>query len=263
MAKLRLERRGGRAADSAGSNTAQRARAASPLAPLWTPAPARYGVGVRHNVVVPMSDGVVLRADIHYPTDPETGEPARGPFPVLLSVTPYGKKAPPPAAQIGGGAKPHLIKRGYIEVMVDVRGTGASGGSFQMFGARQTQDGVELVAWASKLPNSTGRVGLFGISYLAINQLFTAGAVGPDSPLKAIFPVMAAHDFYRDAVTMGGVPHLRTVRAYGAIYRLLNVINPTLEFLARGGHPRPRAGGFAAVRQRGVRGDRGAAPRRH
>src|ERR1700754_1791064 len=162
--------------------TRPRKTSPSPLEPPWTPGPARYGVGVHQNVAVPMSDGVVLRADIHYPTDPQTGEPAPGPFPVLLSVTPYGKKAPPPAAQIGGGATPYLIKRGYIEVMVDVRGTGASGGSFQMFGARKNEDGVELVAWASKLPNSTGRVGLFGISYLAINQLFTAAAVGPDSP---------------------------------------------------------------------------------
>jgi putative CocE/NonD family hydrolase len=69
--------------------------------------------------------------------------------------------------------------------------------------------------------------------------------------LKAIFPVMAARDFYRDAAGMGGVPHLRTVRAYGALYRLLNVVNPTLELIARGGHQRPRSGGFAAVRQRG------------
>jgi predicted acyl esterase len=138
----------------------------SPLAPSWTPGPAVYGVGVRHNVAVPMSDGVVLRADIHYPTVPETGLPAAGPFPVLLSVTPYGKKAPPPAAQIGGGATPYLIRRGYIEVMVDVRGTGASGGCFEMFGTQQTQDGVDLVGWASTLPNANGRVGMFGISYL-------------------------------------------------------------------------------------------------
>ncbi|MGC2796063.1 MAG: CocE/NonD family hydrolase, partial [Mycobacterium sp.] len=190
-----------------------------------------------------MSDGVVLRADIHYPTEPETGQPAAGPFPVLLSLTPYGKKAPPSAAQIGGGATPYLIRRGYIEVMVDVRGSGVSGGSFEMFGERQTQDGIELVDWASKLPNANGRVGMFGLSYLAINQLFTAAAVGPNSPLKAIFPVMSARDFYRDAAAMGGVPHLRTVRAYAAVYRLLNVVNPALEVITRGKHPRPRAGG--------------------
>jgi putative CocE/NonD family hydrolase len=223
----------------------------SPYSPSWTPRATQFGRRIRHNVGVLMSDGVELRVDIHYPTDHDTGEPAEGPFPVLLSITPYGKKAPPPAAQIGGGATPYLIKRGYIEVMVDVRGCGVSGGSFEMFGERQTQDGVELVDWASKLPNANGRVGMFGVSYLAINQLFTAAAVGPGSPLKALFPVMAARDFYRDAATMGGAPHLRTVRAYGGVYRLLNVVNPVLEVLNRGKHPRPRAGGFAAVRKRG------------
>lgn len=231
--------------------TRTRKENASPLNPPWTAPPARYGVGIHRNVAVEMSDGVVLRANVHYPTDPETGKPAAGPFPVLLSITPYGKLAPPPAAQLGGGPSPHLIRRGYIEVMVDVRGTGASGGSFEMFGPDQTRDGVELVTWASTLPNANGRVGMFGISYLAINQLFTAAAVGPDSPLKAIFPVMAANDFYRDAAAMGGTPHLRTVSAYGSVYRLLNVINPTLEFVTPGRHPRPRAGGRAAVRQRG------------
>ncbi|ORA31234.1 peptidase S15 [Mycobacterium aquaticum] len=198
-----------------------------------------------------MRDGTVLRTDIHYPTIPETGEAAPGPFPVLLSITPYGKKAPPPAAQIGGGATRYLIRRGYIEVMADVRGTGVSGGSFEMLGAEQVTDGVDLVNWAAQLPNSNGRVGMFGISYLAINQLLTAAAVGPDSPLKAIFPVMAANDFYRDVVTMGGVPHMRTVQAYGAVYSLLNVVNSTLEFANRGPHERPRAGGLAGVRQRG------------
>lgn len=224
---------------------------ASPLHPEWAPPPARYGVGVRRNIAVEMSDGVVLRADVHYPTEPETGLPAAGPFPVLLSLTPYGKLAPPPAAQIGGGPTPRLIRRGYIEAMVDVRGTGASGGSFEMFGPDQARDGAELVTWASTLPNSNGRVGMFGISYLAINQLFTAAAVGPDSPLKAIFPVMAANDFYRDVAAMGGAPHLVAVRGYGAVYSMLNVINPALEFVTPGGHPRPRSGGLAAVRQRG------------
>ncbi|WP_083666218.1 CocE/NonD family hydrolase [Mycobacterium sp. NS-7484] len=231
--------------------TRVRKRTPSPLEPEWTPGPARYGVGIHHNVAVRTSDGTVLRVDIHYPTIPETGAPAPGPFPVLLSITPYGKKAPPPAAQIGGGATPYLIRRGYIEVMADVRGTGASGGSFEMLGAVQVQDGVDLVNWAARLPNSNGRVGMFGISYLAANQLLTAAAVGPDSPLKAIFPVMAANDFYRDVVTMGGVPHMRTVRAYGAVYSLLNVVNPVLEFAKRGSHERPRVGGLAAVRQRG------------
>lgn len=127
--------------------TRTRKTSPSPLLPAWDAPPAQYGVGVHHNVAVLMSDGISLRVDIHYPTDPATGEPASGPFPVLLSMTPYGKKAPPPAAQIGGGATPYLIRRGYIEVMADVRGTGVSSGSFEMLGPEQVQDGVDLVNW--------------------------------------------------------------------------------------------------------------------
>ena len=134
MATLRSRRK-------SGTRRARRT-SPSPFTPDWTPRPALFGWGVHHNVAVPMSDGIALRADINYPTVPETGRPAAGPFPVLLCLTPYGKKAPPPAAQIGGGATPYLIKRGYIEVMVDVRGSGVSGGSFEMFGERQTQDGI-------------------------------------------------------------------------------------------------------------------------
>ena len=167
------------------------------------PAPP-FRHGVRHNVGVTMSDGVVLRGDIHYPTVPGTGLPAAGPFPVLLS-DPLRQKGP-------ATGRPDRRWRHPVSDQARLhRGDGRrprerrSGGCFEMFGARQTQDGIELVDWASTLPNASGRVGMFGTSYLAINQLFTAAGVGPDSPLKAIFPVMAARDFYRDAAAMGGV----------------------------------------------------------
>src|SRR3984885_7389504 len=113
----------------------------SPYSPSWEPRAAQYGAGIQHNVAAPMSEGVDLRVDIHSPTEPDTGRPAAGPFPVLLAMTPYGKKAPPPAAQIGAGPTPYLIRRGYIEVTVDVRGCGVSEGSFEMFGPRPAQDG--------------------------------------------------------------------------------------------------------------------------
>jgi len=49
---------------------------------------------------------------------------------------------------------------------------------------------------------------------------------------------MAARDFYRDAAAMGG-RRTAHVRAYGGVYRLLNVVNPALEVINRGKHPRP------------------------
>src|ERR1700752_1865841 len=63
----------------------------------WQPEPAQYGNRQTAGVPIRMADGVVLRADIDVPTDPATKQPAPGPFPVLLTQTPYGK-------DVGGGA---------------------------------------------------------------------------------------------------------------------------------------------------------------
>jgi predicted acyl esterase len=38
-----------------------------------------------------MSDGTVLRVDVYFPTNTQTGAAAPGPFPVILTQTPYGK----------------------------------------------------------------------------------------------------------------------------------------------------------------------------
>lgn len=45
----------------------------------------------------------MLRADIHAPATP-SGEPARGPFPVILGLTPYGKEEARAAAEVVGWA---------------------------------------------------------------------------------------------------------------------------------------------------------------
>ena len=81
----------------------------------------------------------------------------------------------------------YLVRRGYVDVVVDVRGTGGSGGTFNSFDAPQQQDGKDVVGWAAAQPWSTGRVGLHGTSYYGINQLLTAALQPP--ALKAIFPL--------------------------------------------------------------------------
>ncbi|HET6873851.1 MAG TPA: CocE/NonD family hydrolase [Acidimicrobiales bacterium] len=134
-----------------------------------------------------MSDGVVLSANLFRPADPD-GHPAAGRFPVLLTQTPYNKDEQDPHDA-------YLVERGYTEVVVDVRGTGSSGGVFSSFDARSQQDSKELVAWCARQAWSTGRVGLFGESYYAINQLLTAAQDPP--ALKAIFPVVPTGDQYR------------------------------------------------------------------
>ncbi|MEO6885912.1 MAG: CocE/NonD family hydrolase [Jatrophihabitantaceae bacterium] len=195
----------------------------------WSPGSERYGDKITNNLSVRMADGVVLKADVADPTDLKTGQPAVGPFPVLLTITPYGKDT---GAAAGQGTNPYFVKRGYIDVVVDVRGTGASGGTFDLFGPKQTTDGVTLVNWAAHLPHSDGKVGMHGASYLGINQLLTAGAVGKNSPLKAIFPQISANDVYRDTAFMGGIPDSSFDILYlGALLPLLGVLNPIVSGL--------------------------------
>ena len=198
----------------------------------WTPEPATYGVAKRTDVPVRMADGTVLRADIDTPADPATGKPAAGPFPVLLTQTPYGKDTAGALNSSAIGLDTYFVKRGYIDVAVDVRGTGDSAGSFDMFDRQQISDGVALVNWAAKLPHADGRVGLHGASYLGIDQLLTAGAVGSHSPLKAIFPIISANDLYRDTAFMGGIPDAEFDSAYlGGLLPLVNLLNPVADLL--------------------------------
>src|SRR4029078_5463058 len=116
----------------------------SPAAAAWQPGPERYGDVSERAVPIPMRDGVILRADVHYPADPATGERAKGPFPILVSETPYGL-----AAADGGN---YFVHRGYIVAVVAVRGTSSSQGYFQLLGNDETKDSVEVIRWASRLP---------------------------------------------------------------------------------------------------------------
>src|SRR3954462_15480596 len=66
------------------------AASAAPVS-TWTPGPAVYGTNSQNDVPVTAKDGTVLRVNVIYPTDPKTAAAAAGPFPVLLTQTPYGK----------------------------------------------------------------------------------------------------------------------------------------------------------------------------
>ncbi len=195
-------------------------------ASAWTPEPASYGISEQQNVPVTMSDGTVLRANVYSPAT--GGKPAPGRFPVLLTQTPYGKDS---VGAAGGatGEDAYLVQRGYIDVVADVRGTGDSGGQFGFFDPPQQQDGATLVRWSAALPHSNGEVGLYGDSYLGINQLLTVGQLGPGSPVKAIFPVIAANELYRDTAFDGGLIDLEFGALYVGLTGSLNVVNPVAE----------------------------------
>ena len=208
---------------------AEAKRASAAPGSTWAPGPEAYGDKLVTGVGVRMSDGVVLRANIDYPTDSASGAIAAGPFPVLVTMSPYGKDT---AASAGLATNPYFVRRGYLDIAVDVRGTGASGGTFTLFDPQQASDGVQLVRWAASLPHSDGEVGMHGASYLGIDQMLTVALVGKNSPLKAIFPVVSANDIYRDTAFMGGLPDFSFDSIYlGGLLPVTNILNPVVSAL--------------------------------
>jgi uncharacterized protein len=201
----------------------------------WKPENAIYGTASTNDVAITGAGGTTIRVDEIYPTT-ASGAPAKGPFPVLLTMTPYGKgqggsSTPGSAASPGGGsatggADNYLAQRGYIEIVEDVRGSGDSNGSWGLFDPIQQQDAIKVLAWAAHLPHSDGRVGTYGPSYLGIDQLLLAGAVGRHSPLKAIFPMVSANDIYRDTSFMGGLLDFEFSEIYLGLTGGLNTTSP-------------------------------------
>jgi predicted acyl esterase len=175
----------------------------------WSPGPAKYGDTTVSDVSIPMDDGVNLVGDVMYPTDLSTGVRSNAKFPVLLTQNPYvcstsqGNEGE--ESNIGG--MNYYVDRGYIFASVCVRGAGRSGGKFDFFSPREQKDGVELVNWAAhNLPGSNGVVGLIGCSYLGLTQIFTAGVLPGNSPIKAMSPSCAGSELYRETGFSGGMP---------------------------------------------------------
>jgi putative CocE/NonD family hydrolase len=218
----------GPAALGSSAAAADQSGVAAPTAD-WTPQAAIYGTGALRDIPVTMSDGTVLRADVFFPVTEGTTTAAPGPFPVLLQQTPYGKEFIEYASAIANTNVDYLVDRGYIVVIADVRGTGDSGGDFDLFDPVQSTDGVTLAKWAARLPQSNGEVGLFGESYMGINQFQTVEAAGPNSPIKAMFPIIAGNDLYADTVTQGGIPDAEFAATYVALLSGLDLSNPALQ----------------------------------
>lgn len=174
------------------------------------------------NVAVRMRDGVLLRVNVFRPDDGE-------PHPVLMSAHPYGKDALPKRRRFRGGysglMQYHMMQsgpvthsawtsweapdpaywvgRGYVVINADLRGWGKSDGTGELFSEQEGLDCHDLIEWAGVQPWSNGRVGMTGVSYLAISQ-WAAAATRPPH-LAAICPWEGFTDFYRDCARPGGV----------------------------------------------------------
>ncbi len=180
----------------------------------------RDGMRIDWDAPIPMDDGIVLRADIFRPV----GE---GRYPVLLTYGPYAKGLSfqdgyPDAWETMARVHPDVpagssnvyqnwevvdpekwVPHGYACVRVDSRGCGRSPGYVDPFSPRETQDFAACIEWAGEQPWSSGKVGLNGISYYAINQWQVASQQPPH--LTAMCVWEGAAEWYRDTSHHGGI----------------------------------------------------------
>ncbi|MED1470036.1 CocE/NonD family hydrolase [Bacillus salipaludis] len=148
---------------------------------------------VEKNVPCEMRDGVILYADIYRPNE-------EGTFPVLLTRLPYSKDLPHYSHRYLDTNR--LVENGFVVIIQDVRGRFQSEGEFRSF-RQEANDGYDTVEWAASLPFSTGKVGMFGMSYYGYTQLMAATKRPPH--LAAIFPAMTLNDQRNGASYRNGV----------------------------------------------------------
>ena len=116
-------------------------------------------------------------------------------FPVLCDTP--GDLGTDPAGLIGGIF-------GFASVGVNIRGTGCSGGAYDYFEELQVTDGYDLVeVIASQAWTRHKKVGLSGLSYPGITQLFVAQTQPPG--LASIAPMSVLADTVTSTLTPGGI----------------------------------------------------------
>jgi hypothetical protein len=127
-------------------------------------------------------------SSFHFPTFPQPGVPTPSytpPYPTLIEYSGYGY-ANPSGPVNGIAVLANLM--GFAVVDVNMRGTGCSAGAYDFFEPLQNLDGYDVTETIAHQPWVLGhKVGMLGISYGGISQLFTAQLQPPD--LAAIAPL--------------------------------------------------------------------------
>ncbi|GAA2214231.1 CocE/NonD family hydrolase [Nonomuraea monospora] len=153
---------------------------------------------VRRDADVPMSDGVLLRADIWLPD-------RDGPVPVLLERMPYDKSSSFMAQHIVGLEIVRALDAGFAVVVQDTRGRYASEGDFDPF-THEAADGADTIAWLLEQDFCDGQVFMYGASYIGATQLLAASAA--PKGLRAIAPQLTSSDYYESWTYRGGALQL-------------------------------------------------------
>lgn len=139
---------------------------------------------------VRMPDGVKLSAAVWIP-DVEGQK-----FPVIMIATPYNK-----LDDWVVNAATFFAERGYVFVAYDLRGRYDSQGQAYLYGPKDGEDLDVMQSWAAEQPWSTGKIGMFGGSYLGFIQW--EGALRQNPHLTALIPEISPDDHYDNVYPSG------------------------------------------------------------
>jgi putative CocE/NonD family hydrolase len=124
-------------------------------------------------IKIPMRDGIHLNATFYVPVDHPV------PSPTVFMMTPY-------VTQYHHDRGVYFSSNGLPFLIVDVRGRGASGGTFKPI-SDVAEDGTDVTAWLTRQPYCNGKIAMYGGSYSGYAQW--AVAKMPTAGLSAIVPV--------------------------------------------------------------------------
>ncbi|TNJ61613.1 CocE/NonD family hydrolase [Paenibacillus hemerocallicola] len=182
----------------------------------------RSRVSVSRDVPIAMRDGTRLYADLYRPEVDRR-------YPVLLQRTPYNKTVETWPKTNFRPSPAFLASCGYAVIIQDVRGRFKSEGEYDPY-KRDAEDGYDTVQWAAAQPWSSGKVGMFGGSYMGATQFLAASAKPP--ALQALFPYFTGSSHYDTWVYAGG--------AFNLLTRFTWVVRMMVDTAARKGSGMPK-----------------------
>lgn len=171
------------------------------------------GMLIEYDTTVRMRDGVEIYVDVFRPDGADRVAPivAWGPYgkhgAVKYDIFPRHGVDPAWISRHAGFEAPdpaYWTQHGYAVINVDPRGLWNSQGDATFYSAQEARDMYDLIEWAGTQPWSNGKVGMSGVSYLAISQ-WRAAAMQPPH-LAAINPWEGVSDRYREMAYHGGIP---------------------------------------------------------
>jgi predicted acyl esterase len=150
--------------------------------------PASADENAQQAFTVTASDGVALRATL-------TGPGGIAPRPTVVEFSPYGRDS----GSLAIGSDFNIL-------LVQIRGTGDSKGTFDALGPRTQKDVQEVLQWACDQPWSTGQLAINGFSASAITIYNSLHLHLPC--VKAMVLRSGTYSLYRDLLMPGGISNL-------------------------------------------------------